>query len=98
MVWPTVLFALLTSVTKCLTSATFEGQICLCREQNKGNALGKKGKEKYAMSGQSSCTLGRQTWGDCHVLFQLYLGEYAYVVGDGEKGSPQLGISFEIPC
>jgi hypothetical protein len=44
-----------------------------CWEQNKkgepGEALGKKGKEKYAMSGESSCTLGRRTQGDCQALF-----------------------------
>ena len=39
--------------------------------------LGKSGEEKYAMSGQSSCTLGRQTRGDCQALFHLALGEHA---------------------
>jgi hypothetical protein len=27
-----------------------------------------RGGEKYATSGQSSCALGRQTWGDCQLL------------------------------
>ena len=39
--------------------------------------LGKSGEEKYAMSGQSSCTLSRRTQGDFQVLFHSDLGEHA---------------------
>jgi hypothetical protein len=33
-----------------------------------GEAWGEVGEEKYATSCQSSCSLGRWTWGDCQAL------------------------------